>query len=226
MADSVTTILRRLVKALDQGDYWAEDRYLDIDVKIPSYLDKSRAFWRGAGPIPKKPHRIHTLVVDNVKSLDLEAVRGAPCMRTVMLFGEGPVDLRPLLDIPLEALSLQLDAVDLRQLAGHPTLRVVRLSTEQAVDLSALRTLPRLEGLELSGATVQDVSPIADLSRLLSLTLSYEQWQKLDKIPRLAAVGLGGCTTLSQVNQWAARFDPDESLGGYEYFEGCVPSDG
>ncbi|WP_411136666.1 SMI1/KNR4 family protein [Streptomyces sp. C10] len=224
VADSVTTMLRQHVTALDRGDYWEEDGYLDVDVKIPSYLDDSKTFWRGEGPIPKKPHRIHTLVVDKVKSLDLEAVRRAPHMRAVMLFGKGPVDLRPLLDIPLEVLHLHLDAVDLQQIAGHPTLRVVQLSTRRPVDLSALRTFPRLEGLELSGAVVQDVGTIADLSGLLSLTLSYEQWQQLDKVPLLAAAGLGGDTTLSQVNEWAARFEPDELLGGYEHFEGQVHS--
>ncbi len=225
VADSVTTMLRRHVAALDRGDYWEEDGYLDVDVEIPSYLDDSKTFWRGEGPIPKRPHRIHTLVVDKVTRLDLEAVRRAPHMRVVMLFGEGPVDLRPLLDIPLEALRLHLDAVDLHQLAGHPTLRVVQLSTKQPVDLSALRTFPRLEGLELSGAIVQDVGTVADLSGLLSLTLSYEQWQELDEMPLLAAAGLGGESTLSQVNEWAARFEVSELGGGYEYFEGRVHSD-
>ncbi|MGV9351221.1 SMI1/KNR4 family protein [Streptomyces spiralis] len=224
VADSVTTMLRRHVAALDRGDYWQEDEYLDVDVEIPSHLDDSKTFWRGEGPIPKEPHRIHTLVVDKVKSLDLESVRRAPHMRAVTLYGEGSVDLHPLLDIPLEALCLHLDTVDLHQLAGHPTLRVVELSTKQPVDLSALRTFPRLEGLELSDAIVQDVGTIADLSGLLSLTLSYEQWQELDKVPPLAAAGLGGDSTLSQVNEWAARFEPDELLGGYEYFEGRLHS--
>ncbi|NBE53469.1 hypothetical protein GUY60_18975 [Streptomyces sp. YC537] len=230
VADSVTTMLRRHVAALDRGDYWEEDGYLDVDVDIPSYLDDdSETFWRGAGPIPKKPHGIHTLVVDEARSLDLEPVRGAPHLRTVMLFGEGPVDLRPLLDIPLEALRLHLDAVDLHQLAGHPTLRVVQLATRQPVDLSVLRTFPRLEGLELSDAALQNVGTIAELSGLLSLTLSYEQWQELDTMPRLAAAGLAGDATLSQVNEWATRFEPDQPPGGqlpcgYAYFEGRLRS--
>ncbi|MGW7276235.1 hypothetical protein ACWGH5_37755 [Streptomyces sp. NPDC054864] len=76
-------------------------------------------------------------------------------------------------------MRLDLDAVDLHQVAEHPTLRVVQLSTNHSVNLSALRTSLRLEGLELSNAVVQQVGMIADLSGLLSLTLSYEQWQPL-----------------------------------------------
>jgi len=225
VADSVTTMLRRLVAALDQDDYWEEDGCLNLNVELPSYLNGTATFWRGEGPIPKKPRKVQHLAVDRVRHLDLEAVRRAPHLRSVTLSGEGPVDLHPLRDAPLEELQLDLNAVDLNQLAGHPTLRVVRLGTKEPVDLSVLRTFPRLEGLELSEAAVQDLSTIGDLNALLFLTLSYEQWRQLDKIPPLAAAGLGGDPELSQVDEWAARFEPDELLGGHEYHVGRFQPD-
>lgn len=220
VADSVTTMLRRLVEALDRGDYEEDDGYLDVDARLPSYLDDSRTYWRGEAPIPKKPRRIQSLVVDKVRELDLEPVRGAPHLRLVALFGEGPVDLRPLREVPLEALRLELNAADLSPLAGHPTLRVVTLRTREFVHLGVLRTLPRLEGLELAESAVQDLAVIGELNGLLSLTLSPEQWRRLGKPPPLAAAGLGGDPTPGQIHEWAARFTPDEGLGGCEYFAG------
>ncbi|MGN9844335.1 SMI1/KNR4 family protein [Nonomuraea sp. H19] len=220
VADSVTTMLRRLVEALDRGDYEEGDGYLDVGARLPSYLDDTRTFWRGEAPIPKKPRRIQSLVVDNVRNLDLESVRGAPHLRQVALFGEGPVDLRPLHDAPLEALRLELAAADLSPLAGHPTLRAVTLRTKEPVDLGVLRTFPHLEGVELAEGTVQDLGVIGELNGLLSLTLSPEQWRRLGKLPPLAAAGLGGDPTPGQVNEWAARFEPGEELGGCEYFAG------
>ncbi|MFG6196908.1 SMI1/KNR4 family protein [Nonomuraea sp. JJY05] len=220
VADSVTTMLRRLVAALDRGDYEEDGGYLDVDAKLPSYLDDSRTHWRGVAPIRKKPRRIQSLVVDKVADLDLEPVRGAPHLRMVALFGEGPVDLRPLREVPLEALRLELNAADLSPLAAHPTLRVVTLRTREPVDLGVLGTLPRLEGLELAGSAVQDLAVIDELKGLLSLTLSPEQWRRLGEPPPLAAAGLGGDPTPSQVNEWAARFGAGGELGGYEYFAG------
>lgn len=231
VADSVTAMLRGLVTALDQGDYWEDDDHLELDARLPSYLDATDAFWRGEGPIPQNPHTVQSLVVDRAGGVDLEPVRRAPHLRTVVLFGgggEGTVDLRPLLDAPLEALRLDLRAVDLGQLAGHPTLRVVRLGTGNPVDLGVLRTFPRLEGLDLADAAVRDLTPISELNGLLSLTLSPEQWRELGKAPSLAAAGLGGDPTPEQVNEWAARFEPGDAPGGrlgdqpggHEYYAG------
>lgn len=220
VADSVTTMLRRLVEALDRGDYEEGDGYLDVGARLPSYLDDSRTFWRGIAPIPKKPRRIQSLVVDKVRNLDLEPVRGAPHLHSVVLFGEGPVDLGPLRDVPLEALRLELDAVDLDPLAGHPTLRAVRLRTREPVDLGVLRTFPRLEGLDLAEAAVRDLAVIGELDGLLSLTLSPEQWSRLGAPGPLAVAGLGGDPTPGQVSRWAAGFETGEEDGGCAYFAG------
>ncbi|MFI7133583.1 SMI1/KNR4 family protein [Nonomuraea sp. NPDC050153] len=218
VADSVTTMLRRLVEALDRGDYEDSEGYLDVYADLPSYLDDSRTYWRGEAPIPKKPRRLQSLVVDKVADLDLEPVRGAPHLRLVALFGEGPVDLSPLREVPLEALRLELNAADLSPLAGHPTLRTVTLRTREPVDLGVLRTFPRLEELELADAAAHDLAVIGELNGLLSLTLPPEQWRRLGKPPPLAAAGLGGDPTPGQVSEWAARFEPGEELGGCEYF--------
>ncbi|MBB6351106.1 SMI1/KNR4 family protein [Nonomuraea muscovyensis] len=222
VADSVTTMLRRLVEALDRGDYEDREGYLDVYARLPSYLDDDRTYWRGAPPIPKKTRRIQSLVVDKVRDLDLESVRGAPHLRMVALFGEGPVDLEPLRDVPLEALRLELDAADLSPLAGHPTLRAVTLGTRDPVDLGVLRTFPRLEGLELAEGAARDLAVIGELDGLLSLTLSPEQWRRLGEPPPLAAAGLNGDPTPGQVSEWAALFEAGEELGGCAYFTGLL----
>lgn len=222
VAPSVTHMLRALVAALDRGEYWDDDGHLDVGAKLPSYLDPSRSFWRGNAPIPAKPKRLEHLAVDKVRDLDLGAVRNAPHLRAVTLFGDGPADLAPLRDVPLEALRAELDGVDLDVLAGHPTLRAVRLRTSEPVDLGVLRTFPRLEGLDLSGAVVRDLGVLGDLDGLLSLTLSSEQWREVGALPGLAAVELAGDPTPGQVREWAGRFEPDEGLGAPEYFEGSV----
>ncbi|SEH02624.1 Cell wall assembly regulator SMI1 [Nonomuraea solani] len=214
VADSVTTLLRRLVRALDRGDYEGGEGYLDIAARLPSYLDESRTYWRGQAPIPKKTRRIQTLVVDKVGDLDLAPVRAASHLSAVALFGAGPVDLSPLRDVPLEALRLELDAVDLSPLAGHPALRMMTLRTREPVDLGVLRTFPRLEGLDVAGAAVQD---LGEPDGLLLLTLSPEQWRRLGTPPPLAAAGLDGDPTPGQVHEWTARFGREE---GWEYVEG------
>ncbi|MEV0622454.1 SMI1/KNR4 family protein [Nonomuraea sp. NPDC050404] len=209
VADSVTTMLRRLVRALERGDYETDEDYLDVHATLPSYLDDSRTHWRGHAPIPtKKARRLQSLVVDKARDLDLEPVRSAPNLTMVTLFGEGPVDLRPLRDAPVEALRLELDAVDLSPLTGHPTLRTLTLRTREPVDLAVLPTFPRLEGLELAEAAVENLAVVGELNGLLSLTLSPDQWRLLGEPPPLAAAGLGGDSTPAQVNEWTARFDP------------------
>ncbi|MEV4244515.1 SMI1/KNR4 family protein [Streptosporangium canum] len=220
VADSVTTMLRGLVQTLDRGDYEEDDGYLDVDAGLPSYLDESLTLWHGEAPIPKDVGMLRCLVVDKVRELDLEPMRGAPHLHEVVLFGEGPADMRALRDVPLEALRLELDAADLRLLTGHPTLREVTLRTREPVDLGVLRTLPRLEGLELAEAAGQDLTVIGELDGLLSLTLSPEQWRRLGKLPPLAAAGLSGDPTPGQLNEWAARFGPGEEADGCEYFTG------
>ncbi|GGU99942.1 hypothetical protein GCM10010182_16330 [Actinomadura cremea] len=222
VADSVTHMLRRLVAAIDRGDREDDDGYLDVNAEPPSYLDSGKAFWRGHAPIPSKPERIQHLAVDKVEDPDLSAVRRAPHLRAVTLFGAGPVDLTPLLDAPIEALRLELDTVDLDRLEGHPTLRAVRLRTVEPADLDVLRTFPRLEGLDLAGAAVRDIGVVRDLRGLLSLTLSIEQWRELGEPPPVAAAGLVGDVTPGRVHAWTAGFGPAGPPGGAEYYAGSV----
>ncbi|WP_125616468.1 SMI1/KNR4 family protein [Actinomadura sp. WAC 06369] len=222
VAPSVTHMLRALVAALDRGAYRNDEGYLHVDAEFPSYLDPSKSFWRGNAPIPAKPKRIRHLVVDKVRDVDLSPVRNAPHLHAVTLFGDGPADLAPLRDAPVEMLQAELGAVDLAPLAGHPALRAVRLKTSEPVDLGVLRTLPRLQALDLSGSAVRDLGVLRELDGLLSLTLSPEQWREVGAVPGLSAAELAGDPAPGQIREWAEGFRPDEPLDAPEYFEGSV----
>jgi hypothetical protein len=76
-------------------------------------------------------------------------------------------------------LNLDLRALDLSPLAGHATLRTLKMTAPHAVDLTPLLTAGQLNGLDLSRATVRDMTVLGGLRRLRHLSLRYEQWQEL-----------------------------------------------
>ncbi|MEU9110420.1 SMI1/KNR4 family protein [Streptomyces sp. NPDC048483] len=228
IADSVTTFVRRQVAALDRGDYFVHgDEHLDVDAgfrEAPAPGDT--AWWRVEdGSLRDMPRDVQCVTAwEAASGTDLEPLRGAPLLREVNWHGQGSLDLAPLRDTPLESLRLTLESVDLTPLTGHPTLRVVELGTERPVDLGALRTLPRLQGLDLSRAVVSGTEVIAELDGLLFLCLSYEQWRELGEqigaLSSLAAVGLGGTPSPSEIHTWTTLFAADPARGGHQLYTG------
>ncbi|MDL4773162.1 SMI1/KNR4 family protein [Actinomadura xylanilytica] len=189
VADSVTTLLRRHVEALERGDYTLrthdpdlealedlDPEDIDLDV-LNRYLDEED---------------LEREDLDLYLHIDIGLPRegGAPgrdAMRHVTLTGDAH-DLAALCDTSVEALRLVSD---------HP------------VDLDVLRTLPRLQGLDLSRADVRGIETLAELNGVLYLCLRYEQWQDLwqgAKEPSFAAIALGGDPSPHEAHAWVLRF--------------------
>ena len=213
VADSITSLLRRHLHALDRGDYTVDRGGLWIDGLLPDgwRIDEERR-WDAAdhgGSLHGMPPPVQRLYADDLAP---EAFRRTPLLRHAALGGR-TCDLSGLREVPIEALDLYLDSADLTPLAGHPTLRAMRLKVRRPVDLGVLATLPRLEGLDLSGAAAgTDLGRLAGLGGLLYLGLRSEQWREFQRrvgtLASLAAVGMHGHATPAEAGEWAAHFRP------------------
>ncbi|MFI0470349.1 SMI1/KNR4 family protein [Saccharopolyspora sp. 5N102] len=214
VADSVTTLLRRQVEALERGDYELDHGRLFVDAETPRTVEYLESFWWDAddhgGSLTGMSGEVQRLTAWKADGIDLEPARHAPLLRDVVLRGQGALDLSPLRDAPLESLTLELGSIDPTPLSGHPTLRNLTLRSQQPLEVAVLPTLPRLQGLDLSRAEVIDMEPVAKLEGLLFLALTYEQWVRLwelgAELPSLAAVALGGNPTPNQINEWTEHF--------------------
>ncbi|MDL4773713.1 SMI1/KNR4 family protein [Actinomadura xylanilytica] len=221
VADSVTTLLRRYADALDRGSYTLEGDCLYVDDVLPDgHALQESCIWDAAdgGSLHDLPPEVQHLTHRDAEGIDLEPVRRAPSLRSVLLHGRGPLDLSPLRDAPVEELTVRWDGLDLEPLAGHPTLRTLLVGSERPVDVAVLRTFPRLQGLDLSEAVVHGLDAIAELDGLLLLTLTFEQWRRIGGIPPgLAAARLGGTRAPGQVNEWITRLKPGLQQGVHEH---------
>lgn len=82
-------------------------------------------------------------------------------------------DITPLLDLPLDGLSLsQTSVVDLAELNAITTLKTLALQGFSGNNVSALSDLTNLESLDLSSSQVTDLTGLSDLPSLQSLRLS------------------------------------------------------
>ncbi|MER7077712.1 Cell wall assembly regulator SMI1 [Saccharopolyspora kobensis] len=195
VADSVTTLLRRQVEALERGDYRVHDKSIWIDADLPNGLavDRERSWYTDAASVGAETGqarpRVQKVRVSDVA--DLAFLAAIPNVRSLSLSGGGPLDLSPLRDRPVEYLELELGAADLAGLAGHPELRSLSVSAAQPVDLAPLRAVPRLWALDIADASIADLTAVTELEGLRFLELTREQWLELrDDLPPLAVVGI------------------------------------
>ncbi|MFC5749945.1 SMI1/KNR4 family protein [Actinomadura rugatobispora] len=195
VADSVTTFLRRLVEALERGDYSQHDQNLWIEADLPNGLaiDSERT-WYTDGPSARaqagqtRP-RVQRVRVSDVG--DLAFLDALPNVRSLSLAGSGSPDLTPLRERPVEYLELDLETVGLTPLTGHPELRSLSVSSARPVELAPLLTVPHLWALDIAGAPVADLAAVAEFQGLRFLELTHDQWRELrDDLPSLAAVGI------------------------------------
>lgn len=208
VADSVTSLLRRHVEALENFSYQYKNGrlrlFLGDDAAAP---DRELRIERDSAPLREIHPGIQRLVVANSHLVDLSPVRNAPSLWEVELANCLTADLTPLHSAPVEVLAADLDRIDLAPLAEHPTLRLLKLATGEPVDLAPLRTCPRLYGLDLAAAEVRDIAVLGDLDGLLYLNLNAEQWEELwaatTQPVGLAAAELHGAPTLRKAAEWA-----------------------
>ncbi|MEU6714479.1 SMI1/KNR4 family protein [Nonomuraea sp. NPDC046802] len=210
VADSVTALLRRHVAALRAGAFRVEEGELLIDLGEQPY-EESRSL-RVAGADARSLRGLHPgierLSVTNAPWVDFTPARGAPALLQVTVDNCPGADLAPLRDTPLELLDLAMDGIDLGPLAGHTTLRMLRLRTERSVDLTPLTSCPRLYGLDLSQSAIADISVLGELKNLLYLRLRRAQWEELweraGHPAGLAAAGLADEPRRERAWWWSA----------------------
>ncbi|MEV5896006.1 SMI1/KNR4 family protein [Nonomuraea fuscirosea] len=201
VADSVTGLLRRHVKALRAGSYEVgQGRRIRIDIDgqdepEPDKPDELTIAGADAASMRGLHQHVQKLHIRNAPWADLAPVRGAPMLWQVNVENCPGADLAPLQDTPVELLDLAMDRIDLAPLAEHATLRFLTLRTGRPVDLGPLLSCPRLYALDLSEASaIRDLSVLSELKDLLYLRLRRGQWEELwersGHPPGLAAAGL------------------------------------
>ncbi|SOD61604.1 Cell wall assembly regulator SMI1 [Streptomyces zhaozhouensis] len=195
VADSVTTLLRRLVEALERGDHQGPGDGAGITVDLPNFRTADTTYV-ARRPSPAEAEEAGGALMRAARVSDVEDcafLAALPEVREVTLHSDGSPDLTPLGDHPLEHLRLDVASADLTALARNAELRLLSLACSDPVDLRPLRTLPRLWALDLASATVADLAVVAELKELRFLEVTAEQWRELrerDDLPALALLGV------------------------------------
>ncbi|WP_346156657.1 SMI1/KNR4 family protein [Nonomuraea recticatena] len=224
VADSMTTLLRLQLEALERGEYECDVENGELWIKTASLPDRRPSALRHSSV------QEAAASLDDVQELvatgetDLEPLRAARRLLRVRLSDAASVGLAALCGVPLESLELDLGSVDLAPLAEHPTLRTVTVKTAAPLSLAPLRSCPQLYGLDLSHASVRDIEVLAEMKGLLYLSLRYEQWLELwectDSLPSLVVPVLAGTTTPGKLAEWAARFGDGSESHDVQYYSG------
>ena len=203
VADSVTTLLGAQVAALESGLFRRDEGALglldfDLERHKRDYAAHRTLAVTGpeAAPVRGMHQEIRELTVSNAPWVDLGPVRGAPALWRFTATNCPGADLAPLRDTQIEVIDLDLAAIDLTGLAGHPTLRRVVLHSEKPVDLRPLLSCPRLSVLDVAHAPAADVSGLGGATALWQLTMLRPQWVELLRHnvipPHLAVADLAG----------------------------------
>ncbi|WP_345441168.1 SMI1/KNR4 family protein [Actinoallomurus vinaceus] len=192
VADSVTTFLRRLVEALERGDYIHHDKNLWIEADLePSehtvYYDGTPSRER-AGQAGPRVQDVRVTEVEDCAFLD-----AVPEVRSLALSSTGSPDLTPLGGRPVEYLELDVESADLSAPARNRELRSLSITCARPVELAPLRTVPNLWALDIAAAPVADLATVTELKGLRYLEVTRDQWRELlelDDLPPLAVVGV------------------------------------
>lgn len=173
VTDSVTTFLRRLVEALERGDYRHHDKSLWIDADLP-----------------ERPGTQKVRVTDVE---DCAFIAAVPDVCSLALSSRGSPDLTPLGGRPVEYLELDMESVDLTAPARNRELRSLSVTCARPIELAPLRTVPNLWALDIAAAPVADIATVNQLKGLRYLEVTQDQWRELselDDLPPLAVVGV------------------------------------
>lgn len=193
VADSVTTFLRRLVEALERGDYVRHDESLWIEADQPQlsehtmYHDGPPSHER-AGQAGPGVQDVRVTEVEDCAFLD-----AMPEVRSLALSSTGSPDLTPLGGRPVEYLELNVESADLTTPARNRELRSLSIACARPVELAPLRTVPNLWALDIAAAPVADLATVTELKGLRYLEVTQDQWRELselDDLPPLAVVGV------------------------------------
>ncbi|MDL4776845.1 SMI1/KNR4 family protein [Actinomadura xylanilytica] len=153
VADSVTTLLRLQLEALERGAYTcdAENAELWIDAELPARRGPS-----GPGTVRETgPRRDEVQVLSLTGETDLASLAGHPTLRMLTVKASGPVSLAPLRDCPrLYGLDLSQAWVrDIEAVSEMAGLLYLSLRHDQWTDLfERTDRLPALAAPALAGA--------------------------------------------------------------------------
>ncbi|NBE93045.1 MULTISPECIES: SMI1/KNR4 family protein [unclassified Nonomuraea] len=194
VADSVTTFLRRLVEALERGDYRHHDRSLWIEADLPDLPSEHSRYSDGRPSLARAMQagpRVQEVRVVDVEDCAFLAVVPEVC--SLALSSKGSPDLTPLGGLPVEYLELDVEWVDLTVLARNRELRSLSVTCARPVELAPLRTVPNLWALDIAAASVADIATVTELKGLRYLEATQDQWRELSELgdlPSLAVVGV------------------------------------
>ncbi|MFI0351989.1 SMI1/KNR4 family protein [Actinomadura sp. 9N407] len=194
VADSVTTFLRRLVEALERGDYRRRDKSLWIDTDLPDLA--GRHGWYSGGPpscarAGQAGPRVQEVRVTDVE--DCAFLAAMPEVCSLALSSRGSPDLTPLGGHPVEYLELDVESADLTAPARNRELCSLSVTCARPVELAPLRTVPHLWALDIAAAPVADIATVSELTGLRYLEVTRDQWRELSELgdlPQLALVGV------------------------------------
>lgn len=212
IADSVTSLLQRLIEALDDATYERDD--LSYEADLPTWHEVEAAACEYASGTVS--HTARPLVQEFRASDvdDLAFVRSAPNLHGLRVETSAELDLSPLNGLPLETLELEGPSFDLEVLRGHDELRTLTLISTRPVDLAPLEALPRLWALDISGADVESIETIATLEGLQYLAVRGDQWERIGHLdPDVVAIKPSAARG-SAVNWDMTEAEPPRSYSG------------
>ncbi|WP_345574839.1 SMI1/KNR4 family protein [Nonomuraea rosea] len=192
IADSVTTFLRRLVEALERGDYVQHDKSMWIEADLPE-LSERTTYYDGppsrerAGQAGPGVQDVRVTEVEDCTFLD-----AVPEVRSLALSSTGSPDLTPLGGRPLEYLALDVESADLAPLARNRELRSLSITCARPVELAPLRTVPSLWALDIAAAPVADLATVTELKGLRYLEVTQDQWRELSELGGLPPLAVAG----------------------------------
>ena len=205
VAPSVLDMLRRTVADLRAGIGWSDDHGL----RGPQAPQHSHVEAVGSRRVADLSPHIQQIHLNDADGIDLDALAPLHRLRVLSINRAAALHGHVPRDLPIEALRLHADRVDLDALAGHPTLWALTVkSSGPPVDIATLASLPNLVRLDLSGAEILDVERVVELPNVRVLVLNPGQWRQLrtyDVAPAgLAAAELSGYASLADAIDWAA----------------------
>ncbi|WP_017539637.1 SMI1/KNR4 family protein [Nocardiopsis halophila] len=173
VADSVTSLIRRYLAALRQGEYEKTDRGLHVGREDPDRPPLSGHLEDPADA----PTTLQAIRINGASGpVDLSPLAKTPHLRLLHLDRCTSADLSPVGALPVESLRVDLDGGSLTPLEGHRCPASLKASTSAPIGITPLRTAENLRGLDLSRAVVRDLTVLGELKGLRYLSLNAEQW--------------------------------------------------
>ncbi|WP_409182739.1 SMI1/KNR4 family protein [Amycolatopsis sp. VS8301801F10] len=206
---SVAAMIEEVLKALRAGRYTLHEgdhrievhaSFADLPVRHPieSVRDGAEALIG-----IDHPELVQACYLHHDGDLDLTVFEPLRSLRDIGARGAKTVT-PTMTNLPLlESLTISAEQIDLKALAGHPTLWDLALHhLAHPVDLSPLATLPNLTRLDIAGLDVPAIDQLAHLPALRVLTLDASQLTRLlasgHRLPQLAALTISGRVLLAE----------------------------